>query len=65
MRVVLCFFVLNTIYNICSNVQYLQGLSVVGDKSQPEMKTSDTAAIARISPEKDELMYKIDDVPPW
>ena len=29
------------------------------------MGTSDTSASERISPEKDELMYKIDDVPPW
>ena len=56
-------------YHLQSNLSLylIQGPSVVCDKSQQvhQMETSDTSASERISPEKDELMYKIDDVPPW
>ena len=54
-------------YHLQSSFYLIQGPSVVCDKSQQvhQMETSDTSASERISPEKDELMYKIDDVPPW
>ena len=46
----------------------IQREAVVCDKSGQVLemeRRADTSVSERISPKKDDLMYKIDDVPPW